>query len=109
MAKIVYYTSKNSECEPCKEINELIDQGKFQSPDGQLDLVDITTDEGFARFNKEVLSKDDGAVPSAYKDGKRCMIMIEDGVVQFECPPAPISNAEPSDPAPISSLPENDA
>ena len=106
--RIVYYTSKDSDCEPCKEINDLIEQGKFQSPDGEIDLVDITTDAGFERFNQEVLSKQDGAVPSAYLKGKKCMIMIEDGVVQFECngEPSP-SNGEPSSPEPISSQPEN--
>lgn len=102
--KIVYYTSKNSECEPCKEINDLVEQGSFRTPDGDLDVVDITTEEGWERFNKEVLSKQDGAVPSAYLEGKKCMIMIaEDGMVDFECP----SSDVPSTPEPISSQPEN--
>jgi len=84
--RIIYYTSKTGDCVPCKEINELVEQGKFHSPDtDEIDVVDITTDEGFDRFNREILSKQDGAVPSAYLDGKKCMILIEDDVVHFEC------------------------
>lgn len=100
MAKrIVYYTSKTGDCVPCKEINELVEQGKFHSPDtDEIDVVDITTDEGFDRFNREILSKQDGAVPSAYLDGKKCMILIEDDVVHFECQDENPSNALPSNP-----------
>jgi len=86
MGKIVYYTSKTGDCKPCTEINKLIESGKFVSPDGEVDLVDITTDEGFERFNEHILSKQDGAVPSAYLDGKKCQIILEDGKVLFECP-----------------------
>lgn len=108
MARIVYYTSKNGNCQPCKEVTELIEQGKFQTPDGELDLVDISTDEGFDRFNKDILSKQDGAVPSAYLDGKKCMILIEDDVVRFECP-GETSSILPSTPDEKSSPSEADA
>ena len=103
--RIVYYTSKTGDCKPCTEINKLIEAGKFVSPDGEVDLVDITTDEGFDRFNKHILSKQDGAVPSAYLDGKPCQIILDDGVVLFECPP---SNDLPADPEQKSSPPEKD-
>lgn len=104
--RIIYYTSKTGDCVPCKEINELVEQGKFHSPDtDEVDVVDITTDEGFDRFNREILSKQDGAVPSAYLDGKKCMILIDDDGVHFECP----SNDLPSDLDEKSSLPERDA
>lgn len=109
MGKILYYTSKTGDCEPCKEINQLVESGKFVSPDGEVDLVDISTDEGFKRFNEQVLSKQDGAVPSAYKDGKKCQILLEDGKVFFECPsdekPDETSTDVPSIPEPKSSLP----
>ena len=104
MAKIVYYTSKTGDCKPCTEINKLVEAGKFVSPDGEVDLVDITTDEGFDRFNKHILSKQDGAVPSAYLDGKKCQLILEDGMVLFECP----SNEHPAGPGQKSSPPEKD-
>ena len=105
MAKIVYYTSKTGDCTPCTEINKLIEAGKFVSPDGEVDLVDITTDEGFDQFNKHILSKQDGAVPSAYLDGKKCQIILEDGKVFFECP----SNVRLAGPEQKPSPPETDA
>ena len=91
MAKrIVFYTAKGSGCKPCEEIGKLIEKGKFQSPDGEVDFVDIMTDEGFQQFNDQILSKQDGAVPSAYLDGKQCKIVVEnrgeDKIVYFECP-----------------------
>jgi hypothetical protein len=96
MTKIVYYTAKGSGCKPCEEITKLIEAGRFVSPtDNEIDLVDITTDEGFQRFNDEILSKQDGGVPSAYIDGKKCKIIVEGDVVGFECP----NNGQPADPA----------
>lgn len=102
--KITYYTAKNSGCQPCEEIGKLIEAGKFQTPNGELDYVDITTDEGFQRFYDEVLSKEDSGVPSAYINGQRCRILIEDGVVKFDCP----SN-QPSSPDEKASPGETDA
>jgi len=103
--RITLYTSED--CAPCKEVGELIKAGKFSSPDtDEVDIVDIGTDEGFARFAKEVLAKDDGAVPSAYIDGMKCRIeVLEDNSVQFNCP----SNDHPVDPDEKSSPPESDA
>lgn len=103
---IIYYTTKNGSCTPCEEINKLIEAGQFQSPDtDEIDLVDITTDEGFKRFSDDILSKQDGGVPSAYMDGKKCQIIVEDGVVHFECP----SNGLPASPEQKSPLSEEGA
>lgn len=78
------YTSKN--CPPCKEVDRLIKEGRFE---GEIELVDIESDEGFAKFKQEVLDFGDGAVPSAYKEGKKCVISItEDDSLLFNCPPA---------------------
>jgi len=78
------YTSKN--CGPCHEIVELIKEGQFQGEE-EVELVDIETDEGFAKFTKAVLAHGDGAVPTAYKDGKKCNIRVtEDNMLVFECP-----------------------
>jgi len=86
--RIVVYTSED--CTPCEEVAELLQQGRVSNPDiDKVELVDIGTDEGFARFTKEVLSKNDGAVPSAYLDGKRCLIeVLEDDTIYFNCSPA---------------------
>jgi hypothetical protein len=39
-------------------------------------MVDLDTDESFDEFNREVLSKGVAGVPSAYKDGERCEIIL---------------------------------
>ena len=77
-------------CTPCKEIDRLIKEGRFED---KIELVDIETDEGFEKFSREVLRRGDGAVPSAYRDGQRCQILVEDDEVFLNCP-----NSE--DPAP---------
>ncbi|MGQ9545940.1 MAG: hypothetical protein ACUVTR_02075 [Dehalococcoidia bacterium] len=114
MAKrIIFYTAKNGGCTPCEEITKLVEAGKFHSPvTDEVDLVDITTDEGFQQFYDEILSKQDGGVPSAYLDGKKCLIALEDGVVHFECPGSDEegpSNVLPSSPDEKSSPREKDA
>lgn len=107
--RIIYYTSKNGSCVPCEEINRLIEAGQFQAPGSEVDLVDITTDEGFKKFSDDILSKQDGAVPTAYMDGNKCQIVVEDGVVRFECPDENPSNALPSNPDEKSSPSGEDA
>ena len=78
------YTAKH--CRPCHEVEQLIKGGKFSGDD--IELVDIETNEGFEKFKKEVLDFSDGAVPSAYRDGKKCLIHIdeENNSLLFECP-----------------------
>lgn len=85
--RLVLYTFTASGCAPCREVTKLIEKGKVSNPDiDEIDLVDIGTDEGFARFTKEVLSKNDGAVPSAYLGGEKCKIeILEDNTVFFDC------------------------
>lgn len=81
------YTSKS--CGPCEEVRKAIEEGKFGGVE-EVELVDIETDEGFEEFSKEILSKGDGAVPSAYKDGKKCTISItDDSHLIFSCPTDP--------------------
>jgi len=104
--RITYYTVSEG-CTPCEEIGKLIEAGKFSSPDtDEIDLVDISTDEGFERFVKEVLSKNDGGVPSAYLDGQKCRIEIVDNeIVEISCP----KSGPPASPDEKSSPPEADA
>ncbi len=85
------YTAKH--CTPCEEIKRLIEEGKFAG-EKEVELVDIETDEGFEKFRDEVLQFGDAAVPSAYKDGQKCLIRIdeENNNVLLECP----TDAHPS-------------
>ncbi len=79
------YTAKH--CVPCEGIKRLIEEGKFTG-ENEIELIDIETDDGFEKFRKEVLQFGDAAVPSAYKDGKKCSIRIdeENNSVLLECP-----------------------
>ena len=106
--RITYY-SVGEGCTPCEEIRELIEAGKFSSPDtDEIEMVDIGTDEGFDRFAREVLSKNDGAVPSAYMDGTKCRIEIDEGSVLISCPTDdPPAGPEGRDPPPAAGEPDN--
>lgn len=78
---------KASECEPCREIDEFIKNGRFESDlEGEIGvrIVDITSEEGFAELQ---LHPDIEAIPSAKHGNKLCRISIdhEDGVVIFTC------------------------
>lgn len=80
----------SSSCDPCLEIKELINQGKFEF-NGKVELIDVDTDYGFEIFDKEILGHSNSAVPSAYRNGQRCIIKIEDNSedgqrVIFDCP-----------------------
>ncbi len=79
------YTAKH--CTPCEEIKRLIEEGKFAG-EKEVELVDIETDEGFEKFREEVLQFGDAAVPTAYKDGEKCLIRIneEKNNILIECP-----------------------
>ena len=80
---IKIYTAKH--CSPCHEAISLLRDNLI---DGEaVRVIDIETDEGFEEFTKDVLSKGDGAVPLAYKDGQQCKIGIgEDDVLHLLCP-----------------------
>ena len=83
------YTAEH--CVPCKEVERLVKEGKFIG-EKEVEVIDIETDEGFKKFKEEVMDpsnvEDQLAVPSAYKDGKRCLIHFdtEAGNVLFKCP-----------------------
>jgi len=86
---ITIYTAEH--CVPCKEVERLIKEGKFAG-EKEVEVVDIETDEGFKKFKREVMDISDVetqlAVPSAYKDGKKCLIQFdeENDNVLFKCP-----------------------
>ena len=76
------YTSKH--CIPCKEVEDKIKQADTGE---KIEVIDIETDEGFEKFKQEVLNQQDGAVPSAYRDGKQCKIGFDsDGSLLLDCP-----------------------
>lgn len=76
------YTAKH--CAPCQDVRQAIKEGRHED---KVELVDIETDEGFELFKQEVLSHSDGAVPSAYQDGKQCAIGFnEEKYLVFDCP-----------------------
>lgn len=76
------------ECFPCKDVKARLAQngGKLDGEDVR--MVDISTDEGFADFNREVLSKGEGIVPSAYRDGQKCRILHDHNAqkLRLDCP-----------------------
>ena len=67
------YTSEH--CVPCKEVEDKIKQADTSE---KIEVIDIETDEGFEKFKQEVLDHQDGAVPSAYRDGKQCKIGFDE-------------------------------
>lgn len=79
---IKLYIAKH--CPPCQEVKELIKAGKFFS-DEELKVIDVETDEGFAEFSHEVLDYGDSEVPSAYREGTKCRILIADDGLMFDC------------------------
>lgn len=87
------YTSKN--CPPCAQLEELMEQGHLTIDEDELEIVDIETDEGFEKFSEEVLQHGDGAVPSAYLEGQKCNIRIDEDGIHFDCP-APSSDSASS-------------
>lgn len=93
MGKVVLFVG--TDCDPCEEVRRAVEAG--QTVD-KVEVVDIQTDEGWERFNRDVLSRGDGEVPSAYRDGQACEILLDtdDGTVIFDCPEPAAPQATPS-------------
>ena len=98
--KITLYS--HADCPPCQDIKKIMDKGGAEIGDAEeFETVDIDTDEGFDRFEKEVLAKlpDDGEapLPGAYLDGIACDILMvdDDKFVIFECPQKETTEATP--------------
>lgn len=83
MSDIRVFTSKN--CPPCQEIHGLLET--YQGPE-EITVIDIDTDEGFAEFKKEVMISGQGAVPSAFRDGQKCIVTLNENKdsLLFKCP-----------------------
>jgi len=76
MAKKVIKVFHSGDCTPCQEVTDRIKNGRFASDLGDgtvVDLIDITTEEGFNQIESEKLE----VVPSAKYEGKFCKIHID--------------------------------
>ena len=97
--KIVVYVARD--CGPCETVTRLVQEGKAAE---EVDLVDIESDEGFARFSTEVLSQGESGVPCAYSGPKECQILYDDekDVLYFDCTPkdAPLEGPEETESQP---------
>jgi hypothetical protein len=86
MSKKVIDVYISGECTPCVEVSERLKNGLFASDlDGEtsVNLIDITTEEGFAKIETEKLER----VPAAKFEGKFCQIHIDPDTdaVMFSC------------------------
>ena len=82
---IKVFVAKN--CQPCKEIEELLTKGQFlvDGEEGKADLIDIETEEGFPRIAEVGLI----SVPAAYRGKNKCNLRIDDETqtLLIECQP----------------------
>jgi hypothetical protein len=74
-------------CKPCGPIKEMVVQGRFESNlpgDVGLDLIDVTTEDGFPFVESEKLEQ----VPTAKYDGQVCKLEIdrEEQILIITCP-----------------------
>ena len=94
LSDLKIYTS--SACGPCKDVSEALEvkgqlilltkDGEKVVPIDLLDVVDVDTSEGSEDFFEKVLANEDGAVPSAYREGAKCIIGFNDeGTVVVDC------------------------
>jgi hypothetical protein len=86
MAKKVIDLYYSSDCAPCHDVVDRVKNGRFASDlegDVGVNLVDISTDEGFAEVEKQNLEK----VPTARHEAKTCQIHIDEELdaVMFTC------------------------
>ena len=91
-------------CGPCHEVVEQLEKQGNQINGEPVRVVDVATDEGFEEFQRDVLSKGDGAVPAAFRNGQQCQLYFDnEDHVGLRCPgdevSSPLDAAEtPSDP-----------
>lgn len=58
-------------CGPCKEIKQLIEEGKFNQE--EVDVLDLETEDGFPWLERMQLTR----VPAAYKGKQSCELEID--------------------------------
>jgi glutaredoxin len=85
----------SSSCKPCAEVKVAL---KDRLINRDLEVVDIDTDEGFESFYNDVLSKQDGKIPCAFKDNKPCLVGFDDEkILTIQCPTDPKLDSEPAE------------
>lgn len=74
MGKIKVFESPM--CGPCQELEKHIKEGKIETdvPGAQIEVVDVTSDEGF----KQLTENNVDAVPMAMHEGKICKILVDE-------------------------------
>jgi len=81
--RVTVYTAGH--CTPCDEIKDSLQKGQFlvDGEEGEVDLIDIETEEGYELAQKQELT----AVPQAFYQGKTCKIKFdeENHEVLIEC------------------------
>ena len=88
----------SSSCKACGDVKVALKERRLNR---DLDVIDIDTDEGFAVFYRDVLEKQDGKIPSAFKDGKPCLLGFdEDKVFTIQCPTDIAPTGEPAETIP---------
>lgn len=75
-------------CQPCLEITELLNKGRFESNiegDVPIDLVDVTSEEGFKELH--AAGVDVSSIPTARYQGQTCKLGVDEDqqVVVIEC------------------------
>ncbi|MDD3102431.1 MAG: hypothetical protein PHE59_04795 [Patescibacteria group bacterium] len=61
-------------CAPCGPVKELIRQGRVETDiDAEIEVIDVTTDEGFELIEKEDLDR----VPQAKYAGRFCLLEVD--------------------------------
>jgi hypothetical protein len=87
MAKKAIQLFVGEGCKPCGDMKEMVTNGRFESNipgDVGLDLIDVTSEEGFPYIESEKLTQ----VPTAKYDGKVCKLEIdtEEQILVITCP-----------------------
>jgi c-di-GMP-binding flagellar brake protein YcgR len=86
MSKKVIDLYYSSDCTPCEDVVQRVKNGRFASDLGEgtsVNLVDISTEEGFTEVENKNLEK----VPTAIHEAKTCQIHIDEELdaVMFTC------------------------
>lgn len=85
---------QSEHCDPCHEIVEMINEGKYaiDIEDAVAKIIDVGTEEGFPEVEKE----DVDALPSAKYEGKTCHLSIdrEEGIVLINCKDPEVEDGE---------------
>ena len=75
-------------CLPCKTVKKMLAQDGGKLDGEEVVVVDISTEKGFEEFNREVLSKGDGVVPSAIRGSQQCKVLHDHNEhrLHLDCP-----------------------